>query len=80
MVSLLLFSCKKDKSPLELPTVYVSADFTSNTSDETGLRSKLAALTATAKTGVASTLTYAQLTDLYTAGTPSLLRLKSITR
>lgn len=79
-----LYACgpnnpKTDVKPtLEVPTVYVSENYKANVSTETAVKIQLKALVDKIKTGrtTGTQITFNQLNDLYTAGSPSL---KSIT-
>lgn len=83
--SMAFTSCKKDevedpsgKTPLTIPSEYVSADYDANTVTEASLRSQFKALSDAMKAGnnVANKVDAGNLNNLFTAGSPSL---KSVT-
>lgn len=77
IIACLLGSCGKEsnKAPLNIPSDYLSADYSSNTVAETGIRIQMSSLTSYMKKGenIANKLTLDSLNYYYSSnGTPSI--------
>jgi hypothetical protein len=78
LVTLFAVSCTPDKKPLDIPTTYDGAAFSTNAATQLAVLTRFSALVSEAQKGriVGTVVSYNTLTNLYNTGTPSL---KSIT-
>lgn len=78
LVLLLANSCEPDKQPLDIPTTYDGAAFSTNAATQLAVLTRFSALVSETQKGrtVGTVVSYNTLTSLYNAGAPSL---KSIT-